>query len=750
MTMKALYSRLASLILLTACVFALSACKDETPTPSETGTGSPTRMELGRVNSFYELNAPSGSGWTVTGYPDWAVPMSETGTEGEKILLFVETNDEDEDRTGTLTVVGSEGNTLQFTLSQHGMISDEDNGEELSAKDLKLTKGVGYTVNVFGVSSNSKYNVLASSPINAGKLANQLKQYGEPDAMTDEDRYYSRVESVTGNSTSAVANQLSINAGIEVGISAFKISVAGGYAQNESGNDRYTYAIEEIQHITGSRQLRPGMLRMLAEKGADIFQSTFKKDCETLKSDPANETVMHRILTRYGTHVITQGTLGGELKLSMQMKVTDQTSSSDIHAALGLGVSVLNVDGEFNMNNKEQAIANNTTISLVTYGGNNVYTIAPGTTFNEFQTTVKDKKKLDEWVSTIQSGENVALIDMETIPIYDLMPTEAARNAMREYMMGKYQSEVYANDTTYKGPDLYVLQNFHREVELPLESEIYIPEIDMQVVAQRGLIPGLSSTEYSTVIYSGNQGDVDRNRGFFVGSPTRRPCKFHKDNAGNVVIDEEFDKLSPGAITELYVDATGDITIFPASNADFYRTVTFAHWTSDISKTTTRFATLNSSDFILTGSNPNLEIRLADGVTTTLAGVKMCRIYCDGNAGIILEDGTENEIYSTGIGTSMKYPEGDYSVTISGNGSLSAISYVTGIGPYGAIATGGNIRIKGGKIYAKGNTGAGIGASSWGASLSRPDNCGDITITGGEITAETSSFHTAAIGGRPH
>ena len=76
-----------------------------------------------------------------------------------------------------------------------------------------------------------------------------------------------------------------------------------------------------------------------------------------LKDNPNDVATMKQIFSTYGTHIITHGTLGGELKLSMQMKVTDDTSDSDIHAALGLGAKVIDVSGEFSMTEKEKAIA---------------------------------------------------------------------------------------------------------------------------------------------------------------------------------------------------------------------------------------------------------------------------------------------------------------------------------------------------------------------------------------------------------
>lgn len=747
MKMKTLYSKLATFVLLAAWVFALSACKDDTPVPGGTGSDVPTQIEMRRINSFYKIDVPLTGSWTVTEYPEWAGPMNDNGNEGEQIVLFADTNDEEEDRSGTLTVVGSDGTVLQFTLFQHGLISDEDNGAILTEDDLMMSYGVGYTVNVFGLPDQTKYNMMASTPIKMNKMFKMLKTINEPDAVRDEDRYYSRVESVTGNSTSAVANQLSINAGIEVGFSAFKVAVDAGYAKNNTGNEKYTYAMEEIQHIVGSRELRPNALRYMAQQGMDIFQTTFKRYIDALKANPNDETTMRRLLNQYGTHVITQGTLGGELKLSMQLKETDKISSSDIHAALELGVSVINVGGDFNMNSEEKAIASNTSISLSTYGGNNVYSLAPGTTFAEFQNQVKDKKKLDGWVSTIQNKTSLALIDMETIPIYDLLPTEASRNALRKFMTGKYQDEIYANDTTYHGPDLYVLQNFYQKINEERESSLTIPEIDVEVVARRMLMPELSDTEYSTVIYSGNIGKVDYTRGFFVGSPTRKPCKFHTDRNGRFVT-EEFETLSTGALTELYVDATGNITIFPAGLTEFYRTVEF-EWEPfvlNLDEVKTSPYTLEY-DAIIMKSNASLKLILDNGVTAWLSDASFQSIACNGNNNIILADHTENTIKQTSNAAGIDIQTGQ-TLTISGNGTLSITSPLgPGIGTSTNNSKGGNLIITGGNIDVRSSAGAAIGTGTNGLFTY---NFGDITITGGEITAVSTAINHAAIGSGPN
>ena len=141
-----------------------------------------------------------------------------------------------------------------------------------------------------------------------------------------------------------------------------------------------------------------------------------------------------------------------------------------------------------------------------------------------------------------------------------------------------------------------------------------------------------------------------------------------------------------------------------------------------------------------------ITINIADGATVTLRDVTIdgssysgdpyemhAGITCDGDATIILEDGTTNIVkgfYSTYPGISV--PAGK-TLTIRGNGSLTASSSGagTGIGGGQDMACG-NIVIESGEIVAYGYTNynnstdnAGIGGAF----------CGNITIKGGNVTA---------------
>jgi hypothetical protein len=163
--------------------------------------------------------------------------------------------------------------------------------------------------------------------------------------------------------------------------------------------------------------------------------------------------------------------------------------------------------------------------------------------------------------------------------------------------------------------------------------------------------------------------------------------------------------------------------------------------------------------WILTGTlNGNYKITIADGATVLLNGVTIngtnnssyawAGLNCNGDATIILKDGTTNTVkgfYEDYPG--IHVPSGSTLIIkgeTSGTGELYASSNDdtnnsgAGIGGGWNLACG-NIEIQGGVINATGSTcAAGIGSNN--------QACGNITISGGTVTA-TGGGNAAGIGG---
>ena len=219
------------------------------------------------------------------------------------------------------------------------------------------------------------------------------------------------------------------------------------------------------------------------------------------------------------------------------------------------------------------------------------------------------------------------------------------------------------------------------------------------------------------------------------------------------------------------VDANGVVTIQGQGLATI--TVTATNGTESIAddKTATCevavFKTVNLAELtgnyqakdydMLTGTlhyeDQIYKISIEAGATITLSGVDIegndpigdgwnwAGLTCEGDATIILAEGTSNKVNGFQQNHPGIYVPSGKTLTIQGSGSLTAASHGAGAGIGGGdgIACG-NIIINGGTINATGGVGAaGIGGGNGGA-------CGNITITSGNITA-TGSTNAAGIGG---
>lgn len=167
--------------------------------------------------------------------------------------------------------------------------------------------------------------------------------------------------------------------------------------------------------------------------------------------------------------------------------------------------------------------------------------------------------------------------------------------------------------------------------------------------------------------------------------------------------------------------------------------------------------TLNDGDIVSGTGGANTKLFIASGATVTLNGVTnnsfsgsnyntndryAAGIECLGDATIILADGSTNEFRAHWERAAV-YVHSDCTLTIRGGGKLIADNTgneAGGAGIGGSFQNNcGNIVIEGGTITAKGSNSAGIGSGNG-------KSCGTIAILGGTITATGDGF-AAGIGG---
>ena len=160
--------------------------------------------------------------------------------------------------------------------------------------------------------------------------------------------------------------------------------------------------------------------------------------------------------------------------------------------------------------------------------------------------------------------------------------------------------------------------------------------------------------------------------------------------------------------------------------------------------------TLNDGDIVTGTGGAGTQLKIADGATVTLAGVTnkdfttgyMTGIECLGDATIILAYDTKNTFRGHWQRAAVYIPV-NCTLTIRGSGKLIADNTnnnASGAGIGGSFSQDcGNIVIEGGKITANSDKGAGIGGGG------NNHGCGNITILGGTINA-TGGVYAAGIG----
>lgn len=240
------------------------------------------------------------------------------------------------------------------------------------------------------------------------------------------------------------------------------------------------------------------------------------------------------------------------------------------------------------------------------------------------------------------------------------------------------------------------------------------------------------------------------------------------NGAGVVYAALRFDALGEGETDNIAFTVTGtdDNTYIATKDSPEGGFKNGKYYTSTIELTptvggsgqTVNLSTVSSNVVVLDGTTltgalgSNVKISIAPGATVTLSGVAIngvnewglnwAGLTCLGNATIVLADGSENTVR----GFYINYPgiqagPAGTMLTISGGtaGTGRLTASCSDVGPAAGIGGGydncGNITITGGVITASGFDGAGIG-SGYG------NTCGDITITGGTVNA--SSGHNGA------
>lgn len=520
-------------------------------------TGNEMLVEAYANEFTFDINTKGA--WKVVSDRRFLHVRPNEGNGNATVTVSVEANQSDDRKVGNLTIVfpGHEGENKNFVIEQKYAGDYAENGADIIDTSNKIY-AVGYSydctgeyaspnsvkMEIFDGKSMMKDNVLAVNTVQASLSYN----------------------TITGSSISEMTNHLTVKANVKGGFGKFKAEANASFDMDHVKNSNYEFASTYFD--------------------LEVRRASLSKDFETLKNDymtddawnaingvpvknkrgitkiayPSNKEGFKKLIEQYGTHVIVEAGLGGRVRYSMSVDISDINSTYDIKAFAkasyaGIVTAEGSVDEKFKQSFKDHK--KNLNIKLNVLGGDEALAKSLGTEegFN--------KTNLDAWIKSV-TKDNMALVSFgnkSLVPIYELVERNATvedggfdgeerYTLLKRYMEG---DDIATDFSTY---DCGTVTEFDvPSFENAAYNSTLIKDIiiDGQYVGQvcNEYIPNIDRDKRVTVVYPFINNKARYNMGFFLGNNSHKPARVAWD--GTDVHVEEYADLDFGKVSKLYL-----------------------------------------------------------------------------------------------------------------------------------------------------------------------------------------------------
>lgn len=179
---------------------------------------------------------------------------------------------------------------------------------------------------------------------------------------------------------------------------------------------------------------------VVEDKHYDLLSKNFLECCNWLEKHH-EDAVIDSFLRRYGTHVVTDATVGGRLDILMKMHLDSLLDVMDSRMLGKLSVAeIVKLSGSSESHSKELSVMNSADCQISIRGGN--LSLIPADllhfTFNKHPDLESYAK---EWIKSLVydpddfQNSNLELCDMNARPIWDFMPNQEVAKKVKARIM---------------------------------------------------------------------------------------------------------------------------------------------------------------------------------------------------------------------------------------------------------------------------------------------------------------------------
>ena len=560
----------ALVIAMFACCMTFSACSDvddlvdiqtEVVLPSDVNL-----MELEAWSYVVPLDIKSNSEWRIEKNGDFFDVIPSEGEGNATVEIHVTDNIYEERQNGELRIVfpNDESKNMVLNLQQKWEGDyDENDNETATVGPKKYALGYGYNV----------MEQYANSASVKGQIFRMNELYSDSIALAtcDDSQANYSMQTITGSTVSEISNQLAANVNVTGKYGKFNGELKSSFTMKHVKNSNYEYAItyynvetETYSFEFGPREIASKYMTEAAYNAINGVNENFATTSKGLKN----------LIDHYGTHVVLEARLGGRIRHSMEINVSDINTEYDLEAFASAAYDGILVDASADAEDKfkESYKKNQSKISteVEVIGGSG---ITWNNLFNEFT-----EKNVDAWRKSVINSDSVGLVAFagngSLLPLYELVDTKkfpGRKEALRDYLEGEVMPNEFSayqcgTVTKFDIPTFDKKGTLVKDIKLGGEHvgqicEEYIPQInkDSRVI----------------VVYPVINGKMRMNMGFFIGDEYHKPSRVSWN--GEKVTIEEYPELDFGSAKTLYLRGSSiratagkDVTIKEGNVEDCY------------------------------------------------------------------------------------------------------------------------------------------------------------------------------------
>ena len=542
---KNFFNALTLVVLMLVCSVTFSSCSDDDLVDIQAEVVLPSDanlMELEAWSYVVPLDIKSNSEWRIEKKGDFFDVIPSEGEGNATVEIHVTDNIHEERQNGELCIVFPNDESKNMVLNlQQKWEGDYDENDNATATVGPKKYALGYGYNVMEQYANSESV--------KGQIFMMKKLYADSIATCDDSKTNYSMQTITGSTVSEISNQLAANVNVTGKYGKFKGELESSFTMEHVKNSNYEYAITyyNIENQTYSFQMGP--YDIASEYMTTAAYNAINGENKHYATTPEG---LKNLIEDYGTHVVLKARLGGRIRHSMEINVSEIKSEYDLEAFASAAYDGILVDASADAEDKfkKSYKANQSKIKtkLEVIGGS-------GPTWDNLIEEFT-KANVGAWRKSVINSDSVGLVAFagngSLLPLYELVDTKkfpGRKEALRDYIEGEamakdFEAYQYQCGTYTK----FDIPTFDKKGTLVKDIKLG-GELVGQICEE--YIPQINKDSRVIVVYPVISGKMRMNMGFFIGDEYHKPARVSWN--GEKVTIEEYPELDFGSVKTLYL-----------------------------------------------------------------------------------------------------------------------------------------------------------------------------------------------------